>query len=964
MRRIFTKIISLSLALVACTLWDAGAQNKTTVSISGSVVTKESGKTKTPIPYAVVSLPEIGVATTTNLQGEFEIKSLAPGTYKIEISSLGYEKISTTVDAKATVTNLSYAMVETSFRLDNIVVSAQESKAGAATATKISRAAMDHLMTTSLADIMSLLPGEAVTRPDLTYNQATGIRGGQSFGTAIIMDGSPLSNNANLQVLTMTTGSQQNTALPGSTQDEYGTTVYRQNTPTSGFDLRNITTDNIESVEVIRGIASVEYGDITSGAVIVNTKAGHSPLAIKFNTNPNVYMFSATQGFNLSPKAGGGSINYGADYTYNVADPTQGYDFYQRVTGRVGYTNTLFDGKFYTNSVVNFIYSKDKGEPNPDDADDLETFNERDLGIRFNTNGTLNFNKGWFKNIKYNASVSYTNKRTYYEDELTNADYPYSTAMTDGATISSIPGRHIYDEDGSEVTNFTDAEAGKKAWVLPGSYKSQYNVYGKELNTYAKLLATFAGKLGPTNHRILIGGDFRNSGNLGQGRVFDPEYPPYRNVSYQFAGHRERSYKDIPFLNHLGAFAEESFRWTFARRELNIVAGVRYDHVVDFKGGWSPRLNASLDILPEQHLSVRGGYGITMKAPSVALLSPDNAYFDMLNFDNSSSYYAEEAQMYQLVTTRVFNTHNPDLQMAKAKKWEVGLDFRIGQVRGYLTWYRDKCLNGYTFGSTPSSFRSVKYVQYEEGDVPDDGTTLPQPVLEASNDILVEYTMPTNNYAYQTEGIEAEIDFGRIDAIRTSFSLNGAWTRHKSWTNNYTFWNRTTGTDYATYPHMGVFEPGNDVSHHESIITNLRITHNIPKIDFIVTLTANVIWKDNLWHTYGNDSIPVKYISKYDGQMYDLDPSKLGGADPEFNGLDRYNYLNERRHLRERNRPPLLCMNINLTKEIGQYLRVSFFANNMFRSMPYFKSNVDIGTRVRRNRDKFFFGVELSALIK
>ena len=86
MRRIFTKIISLSLALVACTLWDAGAQNKTTVSISGSVVTKESGKTKTPIPYAVVSLPEIGVATTTNLQGEFEIKSLAPGTYKIEIS--------------------------------------------------------------------------------------------------------------------------------------------------------------------------------------------------------------------------------------------------------------------------------------------------------------------------------------------------------------------------------------------------------------------------------------------------------------------------------------------------------------------------------------------------------------------------------------------------------------------------------------------------------------------------------------------------------------------------------------------------------------------------------------------------------------------------------------------------------------------------------------------------------------
>ena len=948
MRKTFTKSIFLCLVLFACTVTGA-AQRKASVSLSGSVVTREAGKADIPIPYAVVSLPEIGVAVSTLPDGSFEIKSVAPGEYKIEISSLGYETIEATVDAKTSRTDLRYVMVETSFKLENIVVSAQESRTGAATATKISRAAMDHMMTTSLADVMSLLPGELSNRPVLSSNKSIGIRGGQSLGTAIIMDGAPLSNNANMQVLTTSTGSQQNLVFSG------------QNTPTSGYDLRNISTDNIESIEVIRGIASVEYGDITSGAVIVNSKAGRSPLAVKFNANPNVYMFSATQGINLSPKAGGGSLNYGADYSYNVDNPTEGYDYYQRVTGRLGYTNTF--GKFYTNTAVNFIYANEKGEPNPDDEQDKQTYNQRDIGFRLNTNGALNFNQGWFKNIKYSASFSYTDKKSSYEDEETNADATYSQSMTDGAVLSSIPGQNIYLEDGTEVTHILPGEEGMKGWILPGTYRSQYYLYGKELNTYAKVTANFAGNIGATSHHILVGADFRNSGNNGKGKVFDPEFPPLRNVSFQFASQRNRPFTDIPFLNQLSAFAEENFRWTFGKRELNVVAGVRYDRVFDFGDGWSPRINASLDLLPDQHLSIRGGYGITMKTPSLAFLHPDDVYFDFLNFDNSNSYYAEDAQKYQVVTTRIFSTENPNLKMAKTKKYELGLDFRIGQVRGYITGYQDESQNGYKFDYSLNSFKSVDYVQYEEGDVPEDGVTLPNLEPKASNKILVKYTMPTNNYAYRSKGIEAEIDFGRIDAIRTSFSLNGAWNRYKFWTNGFSFWNRPTGTDYAKYPHMGVFESGNEVTNIETISTNLRVTHNIPQIGFVITLTANVLWKDDKWISYGNDSIPIKYISKQDGQLYDLDPTKLGN-DPEFNGLDRSPYLNVRRHLRDKNKPALLCVNLNLTKELGKYLRVSFFANNMFRSTPYFRSSMKVGTRVRRNDDKFFFGLELTALIR
>lgn len=96
------------------------------------------------------------------------------------------------------------------------------------------------------------------------------------------MDGAPISNNSNMQMMTTSIGG----AVPAT----------RGTSPQTGIDLRTITTDNIESVEVITGVPSVEYGDLTGGAVIVNTKAGRQPLQIKFNTNPNVYMFSVQRG--------------------------------------------------------------------------------------------------------------------------------------------------------------------------------------------------------------------------------------------------------------------------------------------------------------------------------------------------------------------------------------------------------------------------------------------------------------------------------------------------------------------------------------------------------------------------------------------------------------------------------------------------------------------------------------------
>ena len=260
------------------------------------------------------------------------------------------------------------------------------------------------------------------------------------------------------------------------------------------------------------------------------------------------------------------------------------------------------------------------------------------------------------------------------------------------------------------------------------------------------------------------------------------------------------------------------------------------------------------------------------------------------------------------------------------------------------------------------SFKCVDYNQYSAAK-PANETDMPELSLKSSDKILLQYSIPTNYFAYNSRGVEFDIDFGRINSIRTSFGLNGSWTQYKSWKNYYTFTNHTTGSSVAgSYPHMGVFEPGNKAEHSSSTTTNLRITHNIPRIGFVVTLTASVKWKEREYTTYGNDSIPVKYISRLDGQVYDFDASRIG--EEEFQALDMRGRLDARRLIPESSMPPILCININLTKEIRNFMRISFFANNMFRSTPIWESKVYPGKYTRRNAKTFFFGAALSVKIR
>ena len=64
----------------------------------------------------------------------------------------------------------------------------------------------------------------------------------------------------------------------------------------SGASTRSVAVENIESIEVITGVPSAEYGDLNSGIVKIHTRKGRTPVNVTFSVNPRTYSVSASKG--------------------------------------------------------------------------------------------------------------------------------------------------------------------------------------------------------------------------------------------------------------------------------------------------------------------------------------------------------------------------------------------------------------------------------------------------------------------------------------------------------------------------------------------------------------------------------------------------------------------------------------------------------------------------------------------
>ena len=935
---------ALSLLLSGITSFPLHAQSHEKGSISGKIHELDEKEKRIPLGYATLYFPDYGIGTTSDENGRFSMPNVPMGKARVQVMYVGKVTIDTLVNINRDLT-LDFTLQSENFNLKEVTVTVTQNRAGRSTASNISRQAMDHLQATSLNDLLSLMPGGISQNSALNSSQQINIRQIASnssheealnaLGTAIIRDGAPISNNSNLSAMNPTVSGGASAMSGGAS-------------PSGGVDVRSISTENIESVEIIRGIPSVEYGDLTSGAVIVHTKAGREPLRVKAKANPNVYQISMGTGYELGKDKG--ALNVSADYAYNTNDPKATYQHYQRATGKVMYSNSFFHNQLRSNTSLDFMYGKDTRDRNPDDESTQTTSEGRDVGFNLNTNGTWNINKGWLQNIRYVISGNYTDKQSFFETAYGSASAPYSMTTTDGAILSNFKGQHIFDAEGNQITNFGSEDDNHYAVFLPSSYIGHYEIDSREVNAFAKLTATLFKQSGKVNNRILLGVDFKTDGNVGKGKTFDPTSPPLRNQTSKNSSYRPRPYKDIPFIHQFGAFAEENFAWNIGEREWKMQAGVRFDHASVVGSVLSPRFNASFDLIPRT-LTLSGGYGITSKMPTLLYLYPEKAYFEYVNINELANESIPENERLFMTTTKVYDTSNENLKVAKNHKAEIGLRLNIGKVSASVTAFQERLKNGYSLDNTFSSFNSFIYKEYtrnENGDL----------VLASNLPVLNSYYTPTNNMNVQTQGIEFDVNVGRIDAIRTSFQLNGAWMRTQSWNNGYDFYDNS-GTSASSRTPVAIYEAGAVKSYRQQLATTLRATHNIPEIGFVVTLTTQAIWNQSNWKTFGNDTIPVGYIS-LDNEVTMFPEGKYTST--EQLKADGYDYMLQNpnhSHAIKETYSPYFCFNLNVTKEISDMFRVSFFANNMFRSYPRVESKRNPGTYISLN-NRFFFGLELS----
>ena len=313
-----TLLVSLVLLLSFLAWQPAGAQSKgKSVNLKLRILSDTDGL---PVIGASCLLTDYGIYDISDEEGRVQLDKVPVGKASLLVQILGYEDFQQAYNFQKDTT-FTIRIQESSLALEEVVVTAKPSAAGASTSSSIGRMAIDHLQATSLKDIMQLLPGQLMSSSDMTSEEKVTIRSvsastaNNAFGTSIMVDGVPMSDNTSL--------SDKVSGSSGGT----------------GIDLRQISADTIESVEVIRGIPSAEYGDLTSGAVVVNTKAGYTPWEIRTKVNPTTLNTSFGKGWKFSKDAG--SLNVNADYARASGDPRNKSRSFDRVSGGVTYSNTF-----------------------------------------------------------------------------------------------------------------------------------------------------------------------------------------------------------------------------------------------------------------------------------------------------------------------------------------------------------------------------------------------------------------------------------------------------------------------------------------------------------------------------------------------------------------------------------------------------------------------------------------------
>lgn len=910
------KIKSLFLLiLVLLTPFAAHAESETR-ELVGKVY---SASTKETVPAATVYIIESRRACVADMDGSFVIKINPKAKYHLRVSCMGYSTRTVEVSPDTREVVRIY-LDEQSVSLKEFVVTAQYQDKLGSDAT-VGQEALEYIQPTSLRDVFALLPGgkagaNNMQGGQLISSRQAGADKSTSFGVGISIDGVPMSNDG-MRV--------QMSGLTGQASMDPDANV----TVNAGMDMRTLSTDHIESVTVARGISSAKEGNLSSGMIRVTAKKGESPIRGRVKFDPNNKLVYVGKGIRLGERAG--TMYVGADVVHSASNIEDTRGAYNRFTAQLNYNNQVrwfgktADISMYGSYVTSFSNYK---------SDEMTKARDEKYKTRYQRaalSTKLNWALNWLlvDNLEGMVSVDYTSNVLKHHKTVSN--------------VTVTPVQQSTEEGEHEGT------------FLPSTYKTFYKLDNQPVNTFAQLTAQKFGTIGThINYNYLYGASYNMTKNVGLGAVTDPLRPPFPSENYI----RPRKNSDIPALMHFAFYAETKWDFRFGPHDFETSLGLRDVMMTNLPSAYElqnkmllePRVQAAYTFSNRignrmMQNTLRVGYGVENKLPSVDYLYPDLVYHDFIALN---AYYSDESKRLLITNTRIEDPTNPKLRENKNRKLEVGYDWKYRDYVVSVTLFREEMNNGveYFDNYTPAS-----YTYYYEPKHPVVGKPSRDDFYSREVKTFMVHQVPTNSSKVVKKGVEYRIHIPTIDAIHSEIEINGAYY-HTLYTDGVPVKYRpSVMVDNEMYPYVGIYD-GYDRRYSSVFNTNVWVNTHLPKWKLIFTNYFQMIWFNKSRLSKDVDVYPSRYMD-VDGKVHTLTPealaadSKLQFLQREFNSA-RYN---------PSSLPVSFLWNIKMTKEFSKWLKLSFFADNIITVNPKFR---DASMRTRRQWVKPFFGAELT----
>ncbi|MDR6486349.1 hypothetical protein J2799_000834 [Chryseobacterium vietnamense] len=874
-----------------------------------------------------ISSEETAYSVFTDDKGTAQL-SLVPGKYKLEAWKNGISvytgKIFVT---KTEVFTLHFQ--EKLNTIEEVVITAKEGK-GLTSSSIINQRAMQHLQPSSFSDLLELLPGGRSNDPVLNQTNKISLRetgrpntdyDTSSMGTTFLVDGAPLNSNANLQ-------------YSYDFLDKTNNGLKRRLNINSGVDMRTISTDQIESVEVLRGIPSVIYGNLTSGIVKITNKSGYTKWKARFKADGYSKLFAVSKGFENKEKDL--KINAGLDYLNAKTDPRDRLESYKRITTHLGIIKEKkYDyGTTKWQSNLSYTGSLDGSKSDPDI--DLSELNSYEVNTHFlSLSNVFNYTK---------------NKPSFYRSTEIQA--------TVNQRFDKIKQTKFIQLENATAFPLSRTEGEYDGYYPEPRYISNYTVDGKPLDVFVKMINNFQLNYQSITHEFNAGFDWQMSKNWGKGQLFDI----YRPIDPK-ATFRPRAYRDIPSYMTSALFMESVNTLNAGKHKLTLALGLRGNTMMNlpssFKmnGKWyaDPRASfqwelPSFDWMHKKTtIALTLGYGKQSLFPDLNLLYPDLIYKDIqqLNYFHNNPNYRRINYK-----TLIYNPQNPDIEPAVNEKFEARIDFSLGAHQLSVTVFKENMRNAFR---SMNEYALYQYKKYDTSGLNPNAITSPPDVNTLPYQTVNEnflYTTQRNGSKVDKEGIEFQYSSNRIPVINTRFTLNGAWFRTKYGNSLPVYRGRDLLINGRPYPYLGLYEGMEPNSVNEVLNTNLMLDTYIARLDLVFSSSFQFSWYSTR-QILPMSGIPSHYVDQ-NGTVFPYHPDSVKGTILESliiaQNEDVYNTTR---------RPMEMNLNLKVTKSFrNKAIVVSMFANRLFSYYtPYTINGFTIN---RKGAYDPYFGMEIN----